>query len=145
MRFTIRSGTLTFSASHLPNHWKLVTATREVDPERHTRSVARSFRALGAPLGSTSNRSRLASCVSLSQPGPTKPRRLTDSARSRVDTVINEAAAEGVVFAAKLAETSTRIRVIRDSYVTPAVTPSDPPQLFGPFVDVDGSLFSSSF
>lgn len=57
-----------------------------------------------------------------------------------VDTVINEAAAEGVVFAAKLAETSTRIRVIRDSYVTPAVTPERPSQLFGPFVDVDGSL-----
>jgi len=59
---------------------------------------------------------------------------------STVDAALNEAAAKGAVLAAKFAETATRVRVIRDSYVTPAVTPDRPTQVFGPFVDADGSL-----
>jgi len=59
---------------------------------------------------------------------------------SGVDAVINEAAAKGAVLAAKLAETATRVRVLRDCYVNPAVTPERPTHVFGPFVDADGSL-----
>lgn len=59
---------------------------------------------------------------------------------SSVDVDINDAAAEGVVLARKLAETASRVRVVRDSYVTPVVTADLPTQVFGPFVDADGSL-----
>jgi len=59
---------------------------------------------------------------------------------STVDAAINEAAARGSVLAAKLAETATGVRVLRDSYVTPAIRPDRPTHVFGPFVDADGSL-----
>jgi hypothetical protein len=59
---------------------------------------------------------------------------------SSVDAAISEAAAKGAVLAAKLAETATRVRVLRDSYLTPEVTPDRPTHVFGPFVDADGSL-----
>jgi hypothetical protein len=56
-----------------------------------------------------------------------------------VDAAINEAAAEGVTLAAKLTEKGTRIRVVQDSYVSPATTPDRPAHVFGPFVDADGT------
>ncbi|HEX5601385.1 MAG TPA: hypothetical protein VFX63_02505, partial [Pyrinomonadaceae bacterium] len=57
-----------------------------------------------------------------------------------VDAAINEAAAEGVILAAKLAEKGSRIRVVKDSYVSPAATPDRPANVFGPFVDANGTL-----
>lgn len=57
-----------------------------------------------------------------------------------VGAAINEAAAEGVVLATKLAEKGSRIRVVRDSYVSPAITPDRPAHVFGPFVDANGTL-----
>jgi hypothetical protein len=68
------------------------------------------------------------------------PGALPIEADSSVDADINEAAAKGVVLARKLAETASRVRVLRDSYVTPVVTADLPTQVFGPFVDSDGSL-----
>jgi hypothetical protein len=57
-----------------------------------------------------------------------------------VVAAINEAAAEGVILAAKLAEKGSRIRVVRDSYVSPLATPDRPAHVFGPFVDANGTL-----
>jgi len=57
-----------------------------------------------------------------------------------VGAAINEAAAEGVILVARLAEKGSRIRVVRDSYVSPAATPDRPAHVFGPFVDADGTL-----
>ena len=56
-----------------------------------------------------------------------------------VGAAINEAAAEGVILAAKLAEKGSRIRVVKDSYVGPAATPDRPAHVFGPFVDGNGT------
>ena len=57
-----------------------------------------------------------------------------------VDTAINEAAARGALLAARFDEVAIRVRVLRDSYVAPAVTADLPTNVFGPFVDADGSL-----
>ncbi|MCI0351464.1 MAG: hypothetical protein L0Z53_18735, partial [Acidobacteriales bacterium] len=57
-----------------------------------------------------------------------------------IDRAFNEAAAKGAILATKLAETATRIRVVRDSYASPIATPDDPARILGPFGDADGSL-----
>lgn len=57
-----------------------------------------------------------------------------------VDTAINEAAAKGALLAARFDADAIRVRVLRDSYVTPAIKADRPTQIFGPFVDADGSL-----
>jgi hypothetical protein len=59
---------------------------------------------------------------------------------SSVDAAINEAAAKGAILAAKLADSATRVRVLKDHYLAPAVTPHRPTHVFGPFVDADGGL-----
>jgi hypothetical protein len=57
-----------------------------------------------------------------------------------VDPAINEAATAGAALAAERAQSGTHLRVVRDSYATPAPTPDRPTQVFGPFVEADGSL-----
>jgi len=57
-----------------------------------------------------------------------------------VDAALNEAAANGALLAARFAAKATRVRVLRDNYVAPAITPDRPTHVFGPFVDADGSL-----
>jgi hypothetical protein len=57
-----------------------------------------------------------------------------------VDPPLNEAAAAGATLAANLTQSGTRVRVVRDSYVTPASTLDRPKRIFGPFVDTDGNL-----
>jgi hypothetical protein len=59
---------------------------------------------------------------------------------STVDSTVNEAAARGTELATTFATTATRVRVIKDSYVSPALTGERPTHVFGPFVDADGSL-----
>ncbi|HEY6803381.1 MAG TPA: hypothetical protein VI306_07365 [Pyrinomonadaceae bacterium] len=61
-----------------------------------------------------------------------------------LDAAINSAAANGVILAAKLADANTNIRVLRDSYVNPTLTPDRPVNVLGPFIDADGTLVQFS-
>jgi len=57
-----------------------------------------------------------------------------------IDPVFNEAAAKGARLAEALVTTSTRVRVIKESYASPAPITHKPAHVFGPFVDADGTL-----
>jgi hypothetical protein len=80
---------------------------------------------------------RLQLAASLIQQNPASLPIIRDPA---LDPAINDAAIAGVTLATQLTQAGTRFRVIRDSYLTPAVTPDRPREVLGPFVDADGSL-----
>ena len=57
-----------------------------------------------------------------------------------IDSAFNDAAAKGVLLAEAFATTSTRVRVVKENYASPASITQKPTHVFGPFVDADGTL-----
>jgi hypothetical protein len=95
---------------------------------------------LQVPLGASENslaslREFLAASLIQQNPGA-----LPIAPDPTIDPTVNEAAANGVLLAETFAKTATRVRVIKESYISPAVTGDKPTHVFGPFVDADSSL-----